>query len=99
MNQASRPTFYPLHPDFVKSSPPLPIPKCKSDLSSSVQQNFQSSSVQQNSLSASVQQSVQSLNIQIKEKAQIKMESIPLPKINNFQQSSAYIRTMLFSQP
>ena len=48
MDQASRPTFYPLHPDFVTSSPPTPMPKCKSELSSSVQQNLQSSSVQQN---------------------------------------------------
>ena len=97
MDQASRPTFYPLHPDFVTTSLPTPMSK-KCKLSSSVQQNLQSSSVQHNLLSSSVSQSAQSFNLHhIKQKALIKMNPIPLPTVS--QHPSALIRTMLFSQP
>ena len=104
MNQASRPTFYPLHPDFVKPSSPTPVLQCTSESSSSVQQssivqlNLLSSSAQQDLLSSSVPHSAQSFKLRhTKRKALIKMESLPLPTI--YQETSAYTRTMLFSQP
>ena len=104
MNQASRPTFYPLHPDFVKPPSPTPVLQCTSELSSSVQQssivqlNLLSSSAQQDLLSSSVPHSAQSFKLRhTKRKALIKMESLPLPTI--YQETSAYTRTMLFSQP
>ena len=95
MDQAPRPTFYPLHPDFVTTSPSIPVSR-KRKLSSSVQQNLQSSCVQQNLLSSSVSQSSQSANSIVK-KALVKMTPTSPPTV--YQHPSALVRTMLFSQP